>query len=217
MVEDDPSIAARLVNGLRGAGFEVELDTRGDSALAHGLDPEFDLIVLDLNLPGMHGFDLLARWHARSSTPVVVLTALTDLDARLRSFDLGAVDWMSKPFFLAELISRIRARLRLEARAGRRVIGHGPLALDLDRQMVQVNGEPVTLTTTEFTVLRYLVERAGRPLTRGQISDGALPPDGDRQARTVDVFVARLRRKLGPAGDLIQTVWGLGYRFDDGA
>ncbi len=215
VVEDDAAIAAGLVRGLRAAGFAVELAVEGHEGARRVLAAAPDLVVLDLMLPGDSGFTVLERIRAHSSVPVVVLTARAALDDRLRCLDLGAEDFLAKPFWMEELVARIRARLRLRDSAPRRVIGFDDVEVDLDARTVCVAGQPVAFTRHEFDLLAYLVERPSRALARLQLADAALPIEGDRDVRTVDSHVARVRRKLGPVGAArIATVWGIGYRFD---
>lgn len=215
VVEDDPPIAAGIVRGLTHAGFSVELATDGERGAALGLAEAFALTVLDLMLPGRGGFEVLELWRERTSTPVIVLTARTDLDARLRAFELGAVDYLPKPFWVEELVARIRARLRRTAGAPGRVVRWDDVVLDPGARTVQVGGAPLALTAHEFNVLAYMVERPGRAVTRRQLAEATLPAGGDRSDRTIDSHIARIRRKLGrPAGARLATVWGIGYRFD---
>ena len=215
VVEDDPSIAAGLTRGLKEAGFDVSLEVTGESALAAAARESFDLLVLDLNLPDLTGFEVLDGLRTRTSLPVIVLTARTELGDRLRAFNLGAVDYLAKPFWMEELVARIRARLRLPDAPGRREVSWDGVVCDLDARTVRGDGgSELGLTSHEFNVLALLVERRGSALTREQIANAALPHDGDRQARTVDSHVSHLRRKLGPAGQRIRTVWGIGYRFE---
>jgi DNA-binding response OmpR family regulator len=214
VVEDDPPIAAGLVRGLRAAGFAVELAHDGRRGAELGLSRPFDLIVLDLMLPELGGFEVLGLWRGRISTPVIVLTAKTELDARLQAFAGGAVDYLAKPFWFEELLARVRARLRLTEVAPPRTIAWDDVVLDLDARGVAVAGEPLALTAHEFNVLAYLVERPGRAIARRQLAEAALPAGGDRSERTVDSHVARIRRKLGASATRLVTVWGIGYRFD---
>lgn len=215
VIEDDPSIAAGLVRGLRDAGFEVSLETTGEGGLAAVERERFDLVVLDLNLPDSTGFEVLDVWRSRRSLPVIVLTARTELRDRIRAFDLGAADFLPKPFWMEELVARIRTRLRLADEGERRAVSWDGVVCDLDARVVRsVGGADLGLTANEFNVLALLLKRRGSALTRDQLADAALPHDGDRQARTVDSHVSHLRRKLGDAGQRIRTVWGIGYRFD---
>lgn len=215
VVEDDAPIAAGLVRGLKQAGFQVMLATDGWLALEASERERPDLVVLDLNLPGKDGFELLDAWKGRLRVPVIVLTARQELEARLRSFGLGAVDYLAKPFWMEELVARIRARLLLREERPRRVLRWDDVRLDLDARDVSREGAgPVSLTRHEFDVLAYLAERPGRAMTRAQIAQHAPSPNEERDDRTVDSHVARLRKKLGPAGARIRTSWGIGYQFD---
>lgn len=217
LVEDDHALAAGLVQGLRQHGFEVELLTTGAHAVRRALSGQHALIVLDLMIPEPSGFEILAQLQHRSSPPVIVLTARTELNDRLQSFSLGAVDYVCKPFWIAELVARIRARLGLgmSPPAVHRVLQFGALAIDLCARTVTVEGEPVRLTRTELDVLSYLAARPGRAVTRGQLVTQVLPTiDADNDARAVDAHITRLRKKLGAEGARVATVWGIGYRFD---
>ncbi len=215
VVEDDASVAQSLVRGLAQAGFAVELAADGALAREVLARDAIDLVVLDLMLPRVTGLDLLVALADRPHPPIIVLTARVDLDDRLRSFALGAVDFVAKPFFLEELVARVRARLRLAAEAPSQVVAWGDVAVDLDRRLVHVGGEPVTLTRYELDVLVYLVQRPGRAVTRDQLAERALSGVEAPEPRTIDTHIARVRKKLGPAGAAaIGTVWGIGYRFD---
>lgn len=214
IVEDDPGIAGGLVQGLKTAGYEVELCTDGAAAAQKLPGGDFDFVILDLMLPERDGFSLLRDWHTRTSVPVLVLTARTDLEARLRSFQLGAVDWMSKPFFMEELLARIETRLELAREQPAKTICWNDAELDLDRRAVRVAGTDVQLTAHEFNILLRLVQEPGRVLSRAQLSDTALPLGGDRDERTVNSHIARIRKKLGAAGQAVHTVRGVGYCFE---
>jgi len=218
LVEDDPGLAAQVVRGLKDAGMNVELSTDGEAAEQAALKMRPDLIVLDLMLPGKDGFDLLESWRGRLSTPVVVLTARDELDDRLKCFELGANDFLPKPFWIEELVARIRTRLRLTDEQPRRVVAWGTVHIDLDGRSVNVDGNDAKLTPHEFNILAHLVERAGRAIARSQLASSALSLSGESHDRTVDSHVARIRRKLGKENAAaLKTVWGLGYRFDDGS
>jgi two-component system, OmpR family, response regulator len=214
VVEDDAGVATGLVRGLRAAGFEVELATNGLDGAKKALEGRFDAIVLDLMLPGESGFTILEQLQGRSSVPVIVLTAKTDLSDRLKCFGLGAADFIAKPFWMEELVARLRTRLRLGVDVPKRVIQWKKAVLDLDARTVTVEGSPAALTRHEFDVLAYLVERAGRAISRDQLAERTLGAFEPADPRTVDTHVARIRKKLGDAGASIVTVWGIGYRFE---
>jgi DNA-binding response OmpR family regulator len=217
LVEDDPAVASGIVRGLRESGFAVELATRGDEGARLALTIRPDVIVLDLLLPEQSGFAVLEQLNGRSPAPIIVLTARTELADRLKCFELGAVDFVAKPFFLEELVARVRSRLRLRTEPARRLVSWADAAMDLDGRTVRVGGEDVALTRNELDVLAYLVERAGRAVTRASLAERSSLPFGERDARTVDTHVARVRKKLGPtAAAAIVTVWGIGYRFEPG-
>jgi len=214
VVEDDFHVVQGVLAGLRDAGMEVSVCMDGEEACRRAIDDAFDLVVLDLMLPGRTGFDVLRAMDGRCSTPVVVLSARSELEARLDSFALGAVDYVAKPFFMEELVARIHARL------GRTPLPEGPVQLvggtelHVDGRYVLRDGEDLGLTPHEFNVLLWLVERPGRAVSRDQLAEHALGVDGPRDHRTVDSHVSRVRKKLGADGGLIRTVWGIGYRFD---
>lgn len=217
IVEDDAGVVQGMVRGLQRAGFETSLAMTGDEGLQRILGEPFDLVLLDLMLPERSGFEILDAVRTRTSVPIVVVSARTDLSSRLESFEGGAVDFVPKPFFLEELVARIRARLALTRAAPRRELALADVTLDLDARIVRRGATLLEFTAHEFNVLAFLRERAGRALTRAQIAEGALPAGGERAHRTVDSHVSRIRKKLGsPASDEIQTVWGIGYRCVQG-
>lgn len=214
VIEDDPKIAAKLVRGLKDAGFSVSLETDGERGMHAALAEPFDLIVLDLMLPGRHGLEVLEAWQSRLSTPVIVLTAKDTLEARMGSFQRGAVDWMAKPFWMDELLTRARLRLNMREQAPREVVTIGDAELDLDARALTLAGEPVSLTPSEFNLLAYLMQRPGRAVSRRQLAEAALSTDKEVSDRTVDSYITRLRKKLGPLAPKLQTVWSVGYRFN---
>lgn len=215
VIEDDPGVAAGVVRGLVAAGFEVELATNGQAGFEAALKGRFDILVLDLMLPERSGIEVLRDLQGRRGAPVIVLTARTELQDRLRCFELGAVDFVPKPFFLEELVARIRSRLRAREEAPHRVVQWAEVTLDLDARSVRVGDEVVAFTRHELDVLAYLVERPGRAVAREQLAERALSSPEPCDARTIDSHVARIRKKLGPEGALaLATVWGIGYRFE---
>lgn len=215
VVEDDPQIGPKVVHGLRKAGTDAVLAADGRAAQAL-MGEDWSVIVLDLMLPGVDGFTLLEQWRHRTSAPIVVLTADTRLQARLRSFDLGAVDWLPKPFYMEELVARIRARLGLgPGPTPRRRLVLGAAVLDLDRRQVVRDDVVLPLTAHELNLLEVLVTNPDRAFSRQQLADRALPADGQRAERTVDSHISHLRRKLGEDGARIETVYGIGYVWSE--
>lgn len=215
LVEDDPNVAAGVVRELRRAGFEIELAVDGASGVELATTKPFALVVLDLMLPARDGFDVLRLIRARTAVPVIVVTARTELQDRLKAFELGAVDYVPKPFFVDELLARIHARIGAPAQP-HAVIETAFARLDLEAPRIEVEGAVVHLTPTELALVRYLAERRGRAVSRGDLAEALRDLDG-ADPRNIDAHMSRLRRKLGPAAALIATVWGHGYRFDPGA
>jgi two-component system, OmpR family, response regulator len=217
VVEDDAGVAGGIVRCLREAGFEVELATNGKDGAKKALDGGFGAIVLDVMLPEQSGYGVLEQLRGRSSVPVLVLTARSDLADRLKAFGLGAADFITKPFWMEELVARLRTRLRISSEAPKRVVRFANVALDLDSRTAMVDGSDAALTRNEFDILVHLVEREGRAISRAQLAELALTPFEQRDARTVDSHIARIRKKLGSAGGAhVVTVWGIGYRFQPG-
>ena len=217
VVEDDPSVAAGLVRGLRLAGFEVELATDGTTGARRVLEAELDVVLLDLMLPARSGFEVLELLQRRPAVPpMIVLSARTELGDRLRAFELGAVDFVPKPVWVEEVVARIRAHLHApDAAPASRTVAWADVVVNLDARTVTVAGEPIALTRFELDLLAYLVQRPGRAIPRTQLASHALGPLDERTDRTVDSHLARIRKKLGPAAAAaVATVWGIGYRFD---
>jgi DNA-binding response OmpR family regulator len=214
VVEDDASVARSVVRGLREAGFEVELSADGGHAVETLRRERFDAVVLDLGLPTVSGDEVLREAVARELV-VVVLTAASDLPTRLTSFAAGAADFVSKPFFMEELVVRLRARLR--SNEPREVLAWDGVTLSITDRTVVRGGERLALTKNELDLLVHLARRPGRAISRRMLAEHAIPSEDAPSERTIDSHVAHLRRKLGAAGRAIQTVWGIGYRFDPGA
>lgn len=213
VVEDDHVMGPMIVTGLLKARYQAILAADIDRALSLLAEP-FSLIVLDLSLPDGSGFEILQSLRHRSILPVLVLTARQDLQTRVRSFELGAADWMAKPFYMEELIARIRARLPSATDpANARCVRLGELELHLDARRALLRGDELRLTPIEFNILTYLLEREERVISRQILMDATLPLGEPRAERTIDSHVAHLRRKLGDLGAHISTVWGIGYRF----
>jgi two-component system phosphate regulon response regulator PhoB len=224
VVEDEPDIAALIAYQLTREGLRVETAASGTEALTAVGREVPDLVVLDRMLPGVSGDEVLRTLRADPATsgvPVLVLTARREQEERIEGFELGADDYLTKPFSPRELVLRAQAILR-RARdttppAGGRIIRAGPLRLDLGAHQATLDGDELSLTPTEFRLLQALLERKGRTQSRRQLLEKAWDVRSeisDRlQTRTVDMHVRRLRSKLGVAGDWLETVRGFGYRF----
>lgn len=211
IIEDDKELGAQLVRHLEGAGLATRWLTDGKHLDAEALRA-VDLVVLDLMLPSMHGFDVLKELRTRSDVPVLVLSARNETVDKIRGLKLGADDYMTKPFWPDELIERVRARLRRPALERGEGVQVGALRIDKHRREVTVEGEAVALTKVELNLLLILAERPGAAVTRRALVEGGLDPDRDGTERTLDVHISRLRKKLGGAS-MIETVWGIGYRL----
>lgn len=213
VVEDDPRIAADLDRALTGSGFRVEMVADGDSAWFRGGTENYDLIVLDLNLPRLDGLTVLKRWRAEGcESPVLILTARGAWTERVEGIDAGADDYLPKPFRMEELIARARALVR---RAGGRGAGQqqfGRLVVDLNRMTVALDGIPVAVTPLEFRLLAYLALNRDRVIAPGELLEHLYGDDDAREANALEAIVARLRRKLGPG--VIATRRGFGYHLD---
>ncbi|MGZ3476841.1 MAG: response regulator transcription factor, partial [Polyangiales bacterium] len=172
----------------------------------------FDLVVLDLMLPSVFGLDLLKTLRERSDVPVMILSARNESAMRVRGLQLGADDYVTKPFWPEELVERVRARLRRPVLQRSATIEIGALKIDLHARTVVVGDEDIVLTATELAILGALAKRRGTPVTRQALVD-LLEGDSDNAARTLDVHVSRLRKKLGEAGAYVETVWGIGYKL----
>jgi DNA-binding response OmpR family regulator len=217
VIEDEPGIVDFLQRGLAAAGFRVSSARDGDIGLKLALSDRVDLVVLDLMLPGRSGAEILAELvDQRPGLPVIVLTARGEVEDRIAGLRDGAVDYVVKPFVLAELDARIRAQLRAARQTPETTLRHDGITIDLLARRVSVDGEPVRLTTTEFDLLAYLMRNPGRVLNRSQILRSVWGYGEDASTNVVDVYVGYLRRKLGRP-DAITTVRSRGYRLDDGS
>jgi two-component system, OmpR family, response regulator len=213
VVEDEPRIAKQLTEALADAGYAVDSAADGERADFAAHTERYDAIVLDLGLPAIDGLTLLRRWReAGLATPVLVLTARGSWHEKVQGIDGGADDYVSKPFRIEEVLARLRALIRRAAGHPAPVLRCGRLALDVRGARVTLDGAPVKLTSHEFRVLSYLMHHRDRVVSQGELTEHIYPQGGDRDSNTVEVFIARLRRKLGAAA--IETVRGLGYRVD---
>jgi DNA-binding response OmpR family regulator len=217
VVEDEPGIVDFVERGLTGQGFEVATAGDGASGLQRALEPDVDLVVLDLMLPRLSGAEVLRSLHTqRPSLPVIVLTARDAVEDRIAGLDAGAVDYLVKPFSLAELAARVRAQLRSTAH-GSTVIATETLRIDLVSRQVRVDGNPVRLSTTEYELLVYLAQNRPHVLSREKILRAVWGYSHDPSTNVLEVYIGYLRRKLSTPERRapIVTVRSVGYRFDE--
>jgi DNA-binding response OmpR family regulator len=216
LIEDEPGIVDFVRRGLEAQGFAVEAALDGEEGERLALGGGFDAIVLDLMLPGRSGLEILgAVRRARPSLPVIVLTARGEIEDRVEGLEAGAVDYLVKPFSMAELVARVRAQLRVVAHASARALKAEDIEVDLLTRKVQRGGRMVALSTTEFELLVYLLRHHGQVVSREQILSSVWGYEHDPATNVVDVYVGYLRRKLGQPGDPapIFTVRAVGYRL----
>jgi DNA-binding response OmpR family regulator len=222
VVEDEMKIAALVRDYLRHAGFEVIVTSDGESAVASARGTRPDLVVLDLGLPGRDGLDVARELRRTSNVPIVMLTARGDEADRVSGLELGADDYVVKPFSPKELVARVRAVLRraaTAASAGPEVVRVADVEVDVPRMRVSVRGRPVDLTPTEFEILRTMAREPGRVFTRSQLLDAAHGVAFESYERAIDAHVKNIRKKLEPTPGrprYVLTVHGVGYRFTDG-
>lgn len=219
VVDDEPDISALVAYHLAKAGYRVSTAATGSDALRAAREERPDVVVLDLMLPGVSGYDVLAELRRREETRdvgVILLTARREEPDRIRGLSLGADDYLTKPFSPQELLLRVSGllrRLAAPAVSAGSLLAAGPITIDRSAHRVTLDGRELTLTATEYKLLVTLVERRGRVQTRPQLLETVWEAQPDIQTRTVDMHVQRLRSKLGEAGKLIETVRGFGYRF----
>ena len=212
IVEDDTSLATGLTRALANEGYDVSATGNGEEALERIRSEPYDLLVLDIGLPGIDGFEVLRRLRAGGyALPVLILTARDAVDDRVRGLDLGADDYMPKPFALPELAARVRALGRRgRGQVGPRIV-HGPLVLDTAARRAWLNGEPLEMAAREWSVLQVLLERVERTVSKEAIIESVAGLSDDLSLNAIEVYVSRLRAKLEPAGIRIRTVRGFGY------
>jgi len=214
LVEDDAALGRQVLDSLSQAGFEPHWVQDGDDARALRPD-DYRLIVLDLMLPGTYGMDLLKRYRAKSEVPVLILSARDDTADKIRALELGADDYVTKPFFPEELLARIQACLRRPNLFSTERLVVGAIVIDFERREVTASSGPLSLTPVELEILATLARRKGGAVTRDALVEAALDPAQDSSRRTLDVHISRLRNKLGRDAAQLQTVWGIGYRLSE--
>jgi len=215
IAEDESHLSEQLAAALSDAGYAVDCAADGARAEFLGQTESYDVVVLDLGLPKLDGLTVLRRWREAAVTvPVLVLTARGSWYEKVQGIDAGADDYLSKPFRMEELLARLRGLIRRSRRLASSEMHAGSLAVDSRTGSVTVNGQSIRLTALEFRVLLYLMHHRGRAVSQGELAEHIYPLDAERDSNTIEVFIARLRRKLGSG--LIDTVRGFGYRIADG-
>jgi len=222
LVEDDPGIGRFLRQGLVEAGYETDWERTGTRGLERALSGAYDLLILDILVPGVSGLELLSEARSKGiDAPVLLLTALDSVDDRVRGLDSGADDYLVKPFAFAEVLARVRALLRRPRPEVAPVLRVGSVELDLVRHEVRDGTRPVTLSRREFALLEYMMRHPGEVLTRTQIAERVWGFDFYNESNVVDVYIGYLRRKFGKDGGslTIRTVRGTGFMLekDDGS
>jgi two-component system OmpR family response regulator len=221
IIEDDAPLASGLRRMLEAEGHAVDVTDRGEDAVLAAAHERFDLVILDIGLPRMDGFEVLRRLRSAASAnseppmPVLVLTARDAVEDRVRGLDLGADDYMVKPFALPELTARVRALLRRsQAHGGPRIV-HGPLALDTVARRAFLRGEPLELAAREWAVLEVLLAKVEKIVSKEAIIQAVAGWGDELSPNAIEVYVSRLRAKLEPAGIRIRTVRGFGYMLEE--
>ncbi|MEI7931803.1 MAG: response regulator transcription factor [Alphaproteobacteria bacterium] len=212
VVEDEPDLARQLKAALGDAGYAVDHAPDGEEAAFLGDTEPYDAIVLDLGLPKIDGVSVLEQWRRDGiATPVLILTARGAWSEKVAGFDAGADDYLTKPFHTEELLARLRALLRRSAGHASANLSCGELRLDPKAARASVDGEPLRLTSLEYRLLHYLMMHQDRVISRTELVEHLYDQDFDRDSNTIEVFIGRLRKKIGP--ERIETVRGLGYRL----
>jgi DNA-binding response OmpR family regulator len=215
IAEDEPRIAAFIEKGLRANGFTTTVANNGTAAIDKALSGQFDLMILDLNLPQQDGFQVLQQLRGQGENlPIIILSARDEVEDKVTGFEVGADDYVTKPFRFAELLARVRARLRQPAIATTpedRLLQNGEIKLDLYTRQVCVSDRPVKLSAKEFQLLETLMRHPGQVLSREQLLDQVWGYDYDPGSNIVDVYIGYLRKKLGTHS--IETLRGMGYRL----
>ncbi|MFP1631572.1 winged helix-turn-helix domain-containing protein [Zhengella sp. ZM62] len=212
VVEDDADLNRQLCEALAEAGYVTDCAFDGEEGHFLGDTEPYDAVVLDLGLPQLDGLSVLERWRREGRTmPVLILTARDRWSDKVAGIDAGADDYVAKPFHIEEVLARVRALIRRAAGHASSEITCGPLRLDTRNSKADVNGQPLKLTSHEFRLLSYLMHHPGKVISRTELVEHLYDQDFDRDSNTIEVFVGRLRKKMGI--DLIETVRGMGYRL----
>jgi DNA-binding response OmpR family regulator len=216
IAEDDPLLADGLARALDAAGHSAEVAAAGEDADRLARGAAHDLVVLDVGLPGIDGFEVLRRLRARGdATRVMMLTARDAVEDRVHGLDLGADDYLTKPFSLDEFEARVRALLRRPEVPASHIIEIGPMHVDLAARRLRIRGIPVDLTTREWALLRMFLQHPGRVLSKDEIIEELCSQNEQVAPNTIEVYVSRLRAKIEPAGVRVRTVRGFGYLWNN--
>jgi len=214
IVEDEPTLCAQLRMALEEQGYAVDVANNGEDGLHMGKEETFDVAILDLGLPKLDGISVLKGWRlARKKLPVIILTARDNWSEKVSGIDAGADDYLTKPFHMEELLARIRSVIRRTAGHSSPVLSIKGLLLDTRSSKVSLDGHPITLTAHEFKLLEYLMHHPNEVIDRATLGEHIYAYNEDPDSNTIEVFIARLRKKI-PEG-LIETIRGLGYRLND--
>jgi two-component system OmpR family response regulator len=214
IVEDEPMLAKQLKSALEGAGYAVDHAADGEDGHYLGSTEAYDAVILDLGLPEIDGLTVLDRWRKEGrATPVLLLTARDSWSDKVAGLDAGADDYLAKPFQTEELIARLRALIRRSTGNASSELTAGDVRLDTRSGRVTLAGDPVKLTAQEFKLLSYLMHNKGKMVSRTELIEHIYDQDFDRDSNTIEVFITRIRKKLG--ADIISTTRGLGYSLED--
>ncbi|MDP1611771.1 MAG: response regulator transcription factor [Sulfuritalea sp.] len=212
IVEDEPTLQSQLAQSVREAGYAVDVAGNGVDGHFQGDTEPYDAVVLDLGLPQMDGITVLRKWRAAArAMPVLILTARDGWHEKVAGIDAGADDYLTKPFHMEELLARLRGLIRRAGGHASSELTCGPLTIDIRNSRATVDGQALSLTSHEYRVLAYLMHHRDEVISRADLVEHIYAQDFDRDSNTVEVFIARLRKKLPPG--LIETVRGLGYRL----
>jgi two-component system OmpR family response regulator len=215
LVEDDAMLGDGLVRSLKQADYAVDWTTDGEEAESILRVQEFDLVILDLTLPNMDGLEILRHLRShKTPVPVIIITARSEVDDRIKGLDLGADDYLTKPFEIGEFDARVRALLRRSQADGMETLSCGALTLDMTARRCYVDDIPLELRRREFHLLEVLMSRQGRIISKDQIIDSISDFDDELTSSTVEIYISRLRKKLEDADVIIRTVRGLGYTLE---
>jgi two-component system response regulator PhoP len=216
VIEDEPLLRDQLISRLRGQGYVVDSAAEGEIGLYLGDEYPIDVAIVDLGLPGLPGIEVIRRWRNNGRRfPILILTARGRWQDKVEALEVGADDYLVKPFAMEELLARLRALMRRAEGWTRAVLHCPPIALDTGAQAVTIEGRPVELTAYEYRLLEYLMLHAGEVVSKMELTDHLYEEDADRDSNVLEVLIGRLRRKLDPERSLnpLETLRGRGYRF----